>query len=138
MTIAITVGILTAGAVYLLMQREMVRIVLGFILLSHGVNLLIVSTGGTSRRVAPFQGEVDVALSADPLPQAMATDIRQMKARVDKERVPTGEDRDFHLKLGPGALVEIEFLVQLMQLASGGRVRMVMPFSLWGRHDHRA
>lgn len=70
MTIAITVGILTAGAVYLLMQREMVRIVLGFVLLSHAVNLLLVSTGGPARRDPPFQGDVDLATAADPLPQA--------------------------------------------------------------------
>jgi glutamate-ammonia-ligase adenylyltransferase len=43
-----------------------------------------------------------------------------MKARVEKERIPAGEDRDFHLKLGAGALVDIEFLVQLLQLKSGG------------------
>src|SRR5690606_7961632 len=49
------------------------------------------------------------------------TDIRQMKARVEKERIPLGEDRDFHLKLGPGGLVDVEFLVQLMQLRHGGR-----------------
>lgn len=70
MTVAVTVAILTAGSVYLLMQREMVRIVLGFILLSHAVNLLLVSTGGPARRDAPFQGQVDVATAADPLPQA--------------------------------------------------------------------
>ncbi|UFU02950.1 cation:proton antiporter subunit C [Ruania suaedae] len=70
MTIAITAGLLVAGAVYLFMQREMLRIVLGFILLSHAVNLVIIAAGGTSRRDAPFGAPEDVSTVADPLPQA--------------------------------------------------------------------
>lgn len=53
---------------------------------------------------------------------ATAIEIRQMKARVEKRRVPLGEDPDFHLKLGPGGLVDVEFLVQLMQLEYGFRI----------------
>lgn len=45
--------------------------------------------------------------------------IRHIKARVEKERVPAGEDPDFHLKLGPGGLSDIEFVVQLWQLRLG-------------------
>ncbi|HKX75407.1 MAG TPA: bifunctional [glutamine synthetase] adenylyltransferase/[glutamine synthetase]-adenylyl-L-tyrosine phosphorylase [Acidimicrobiia bacterium] len=45
--------------------------------------------------------------------------IRHVKARVEKERVPPGEDPDFHLKLGPGGLADVEFLVQLHQLRLG-------------------
>src|SRR5690606_23925201 len=37
---------------------------------------------------------------------ATATEIRQMKARIEKQRIPIGEDPDFHLKLGPGGLVD--------------------------------
>ncbi|MGH8911936.1 MAG: bifunctional [glutamine synthetase] adenylyltransferase/[glutamine synthetase]-adenylyl-L-tyrosine phosphorylase [Acidimicrobiia bacterium] len=55
-----------------------------------------------------------------PFPAEATVEIRRMKARVEKERIPPGEDRDFHLKLGPGALVDIEFLVQLLQLRHGG------------------
>lgn len=56
----------------------------------------------------------------DPFPGEFANQVRHMKARVEKERVPAGEDPDFHLKLGPGGLVDIEFLVQLLQLRHGG------------------
>jgi glutamate-ammonia-ligase adenylyltransferase len=49
----------------------------------------------------------------------MVRSIRHIKARVEKERVPTGEDPDFHLKLGPGGLSDIEFLVQMLQLRVG-------------------
>lgn len=43
MTLAISSGILIGGAVYLMLRRDMLRIALGFTLLSHGVNLMIVA-----------------------------------------------------------------------------------------------
>ena len=46
-------------------------------------------------------------------------EIRRMKARVERERVPTGEDPQFHLKLGPGSLSDVEWTVQLLQLRTG-------------------
>jgi glutamate-ammonia-ligase adenylyltransferase len=46
-------------------------------------------------------------------------EIRRLKARVERERVPPGEDPEFHLKLGPGALADVEWTVQLLQLESG-------------------
>ncbi len=70
MTLAVTIGVLVAGGVYLLLQRGMVRIVLGFILLSHAVNLLLMSAGVTSRREPPLMETADPATAADPLPQA--------------------------------------------------------------------
>lgn len=39
MAIAITVGLLIAGGVFMILRRGMVRIVVGFLLLSHAVNL---------------------------------------------------------------------------------------------------
>jgi [glutamine synthetase] adenylyltransferase / [glutamine synthetase]-adenylyl-L-tyrosine phosphorylase len=45
--------------------------------------------------------------------------IRTMKARVERERIPPGEDPDFHLKLGPGGLVDVEFTAQLLQQRHG-------------------
>ena len=44
-----------------------------------------------------------------------------MKARIETERVPPGEDPEFHLKLGPGGLVDVEFTAQLLQLEHGIR-----------------
>ncbi|HVA73799.1 MAG TPA: bifunctional [glutamine synthetase] adenylyltransferase/[glutamine synthetase]-adenylyl-L-tyrosine phosphorylase [Acidimicrobiales bacterium] len=43
-------------------------------------------------------------------------EIRRTKARVERERVPPSEDPAFHLKLGPGALADVEWTVQLLQL----------------------
>ena len=55
----------------------------------------------------------------DPFPDEWRRDIRRMKARIERERIPPGEDPQFHLKLGRGSLSDIEFTVQLEQLAHG-------------------
>jgi glutamate-ammonia-ligase adenylyltransferase len=47
--------------------------------------------------------------------------IRRMKARIERERIPVGEDPQFHLKLGRGSLSDIEFTAQLLQLRHGVR-----------------
>jgi [glutamine synthetase] adenylyltransferase / [glutamine synthetase]-adenylyl-L-tyrosine phosphorylase len=46
-------------------------------------------------------------------------EIRRMKARIERERIPPGEDPQFHLKLGRGSLSDVEFTVQLLQLRHG-------------------
>jgi glutamate-ammonia-ligase adenylyltransferase len=65
----------------------------------------------------------------DPLryPEGGLTDddileIRRIKGRVDKERLPRGADPAMHLKLGRGGLADIEWTVQLLQLRYGAEV----------------
>ncbi|QLD12972.1 bifunctional [glutamine synthetase] adenylyltransferase/[glutamine synthetase]-adenylyl-L-tyrosine phosphorylase [Microbacterium oleivorans] len=58
-------------------------------------------------------------VSADP--QGLR-EIRRIKARVESERLPQGQDRSRHLKLGPGGLSDVEWLVQIVQLEHGHRV----------------
>lgn len=70
MIIAIAAGVLVAGAVYLFSRREMLRVILGFVLLSHGVNLILIAAGGTDRREEPIGADLDASAVADPLPQA--------------------------------------------------------------------
>lgn len=70
MTVAITAGVLAAGGVYLLLQRQMLRVILGFVLLAHAANLVLMAAGGTSRRTEPFGTPEDLSTVADPLPQA--------------------------------------------------------------------
>lgn len=67
---AIIVGLLAATAVVLVLQRGLVRTALGLLLLGHAVNVLLVLSGGSSRRGVPFVGHAGAA--ADPLPQAFA------------------------------------------------------------------
>jgi multicomponent Na+:H+ antiporter subunit C len=70
MALALTVGVLIGGGVFMMLRRGMVRLIIGFALLSHGVNLLIMSTGGIDRRGEPLGSSPDPATTADALPQA--------------------------------------------------------------------
>ena len=70
MTAAIIVGLLAAGGTYLVLQRGIVRIAIGFTLLGHVATTLLVTSGGVSRRDVPFIGAPGTP--ADPLPQAFA------------------------------------------------------------------
>ncbi|CAN5720876.1 cation:proton antiporter subunit C [soil metagenome] len=70
MILPLTIGVLVTGAVYLLMQRGMVRIVFGMALLSHAANLLLLSAGVTAWRIEPLADRSSAAVAADPLPQA--------------------------------------------------------------------
>ena len=56
-----------------------------------------------------------------PLTDDQAREIRRMKARIERERLPAGDDSSFHLKLGRGSLSDIEFTAQLLQLQHGVR-----------------
>ena len=45
--------------------------------------------------------------------------VRQMKARIERERLPAQEDPLFHTKLGRGGLADVEWAAQLLQLRHG-------------------
>jgi [glutamine synthetase] adenylyltransferase / [glutamine synthetase]-adenylyl-L-tyrosine phosphorylase len=64
---------------------------------------------------------IDAAVHATPAGEAEVRAIRRMKARIERERIPPGEDPTFHLKLGKGGLSDVEFTVQLLQLVHGIR-----------------
>ncbi|MGZ4688443.1 MAG: bifunctional [glutamine synthetase] adenylyltransferase/[glutamine synthetase]-adenylyl-L-tyrosine phosphorylase [Acidimicrobiia bacterium] len=55
----------------------------------------------------------------EPFPDQAVQEVRRMKVRIEQERIPTGEDPQFHLKLGRGSLSDVEFAVQLLQLEHG-------------------
>jgi glutamate-ammonia-ligase adenylyltransferase len=80
-------------------------------------------------RARPVAGDPDVArrfmaLLEDFVWQRGVSDddvreIRRTKARIERERIPPREDPAFHLKLGRGSLSDVEWTVQLLQLARG-------------------
>ncbi|TDP89476.1 glutamate-ammonia-ligase adenylyltransferase [Leucobacter luti] len=51
--------------------------------------------------------------------ESQIREVRRMKARVEAERLPRGADPKRHLKLGPGGVSDVEWLVQLLQLRFG-------------------
>lgn len=75
---------------------------------------------GDPSLAAQWSAMVGTFLWRDSLPAGFERSIREIKARVEKERIPAGEDPDYHLKLGRGSISDIEFLTQLLQLRHGG------------------
>lgn len=72
--LAIVVGVLFAAAIYLILRRSLVKLVIGLILLSNAANLLIFTVSGFTRAAPPLvpEGlEQPVGAVADPLPQAL-------------------------------------------------------------------
>lgn len=78
--------------------------------------------GGDPDLLEGYFDMIEPILWKKSLPSDVTTEIRSIKARVESERIPSGEDPDFHLKLGPGGLSDVEFLTQLLQLRHGGAV----------------
>ncbi len=59
---------------------------------------------------------------ADGISDDDIVEVRRVKARVERERLPRGADPHLHLKLGRGGLADIEWTVQLLQMRHAGRV----------------
>ncbi|WP_042168769.1 Na(+)/H(+) antiporter subunit C [Paenibacillus gorillae] len=66
----ILVGILISIGTYLILSKQLLRIVLGASIVGHSVNLLIITSGGLKRGSAPLLGE-KAAGFADAIPQAL-------------------------------------------------------------------
>jgi multicomponent Na+:H+ antiporter subunit C len=70
LTLLLTAGVLIACGVYLILERTLTRVVLGFVLAGNGVNLLFIVAAGTPGKT-PFQGTGKARDMTDPLPFAM-------------------------------------------------------------------
>jgi multicomponent Na+:H+ antiporter subunit C len=64
------IGFLFMAAVYLMLSKSLLRIIIGTGLLSHGAHLLILTMGGLAGESPPVVAE-GVTNYADPLPQAL-------------------------------------------------------------------
>lgn len=71
LVLVVVMAVLIACGVYLLLERSLTRVVLGFLLLGNGVNLLILIMGGRAGIAPIFDDTVDPAAYNDPLPQAL-------------------------------------------------------------------
>ena len=67
----LTIGGLFAVGFYLLLQRSLMRVLIGVVVLGHGTNLLLQLVGGPPAR-PPIVGAAPPETFADPLPQALA------------------------------------------------------------------
>jgi multicomponent Na+:H+ antiporter subunit C len=68
LVLAVAAGVLFTCGTYLVLQRTLTRVVVGFVLLGHGATLVILSAGGRAGE-PPIVGEGEKV--ADPLAQAM-------------------------------------------------------------------
>ena len=84
-------------------------------------------------RASPLAGDPDLAREllalvdplrypADGLTDAQVAEVRRIKARVEKERMPRGVDPKLVPKLGPGGIADVEWTVQLLQLRHAAQV----------------
>ena len=77
------------------------------------------AVAGHSEVVKAFHDTINPILWRQDVKLEVIQSIRKIKARVEAERIDPDEDPDFHIKLGPGSLSDIEFLTQLLQLKHG-------------------
>ena len=71
---ALVIGFLYAAALYMMLRRSIVKLVIGLVLLSNAANLLIFTVAGLTRGAPPliYPGDlVPPGVSADPLAQAL-------------------------------------------------------------------
>ena len=72
--LALLTGIFLTVAVYLLLSKSIIRMLLGVAILGNAVNLLIFTSGRVMREVPPVIGaglDVPAGATANPLPQAL-------------------------------------------------------------------
>ena len=77
---------------------------------------------GSDALIADFLELIDPIRYPSSLSETDEREIRRIKARMEAERLPRGADPSRHLKLGRGALSDVEWLIQLLQLRHAARV----------------
>jgi multicomponent Na+:H+ antiporter subunit C len=70
---AILIAILFAVGIYMILERRLLRVVLGTCLMSHGVLLFLITAGNLKRGLSPIiEGEtLPPEAYVDPVPQAL-------------------------------------------------------------------
>jgi multicomponent Na+:H+ antiporter subunit C len=70
LVLIVVMAALYACGVYLLLERSMTRVLLGFLLVGNATNILILLMSGRRGAAPVVDGQADPADFADPLPQA--------------------------------------------------------------------
>jgi len=70
LTLTLVGAALIGCGIYLLLERSLSRVLVGVVLMSNGVSLLFLVSGGPAGE-APLVGEGDPDAMSDPLPQAL-------------------------------------------------------------------
>lgn len=85
----------------------------------HQALLRARAAAGDPELAAAFLASATDRAYPEHLGEDRVREIRAMKARIEQERIPIGEDPDFHVKLGRGALADVEWVVQVLQMTHG-------------------
>ena len=85
--------------------------------------LRAVPVAGDEQLGADFVALIDpIRYPPEGLSAEQVAEIRRIKARVERERLPRGADPATHTKLGRGGLSDVEWTVQLLQLQHAAEV----------------
>lgn len=71
---SVLIGAFFAASIYMLLSRQVIRILIGIVLIGNAVNLLIFTAGRLTREVPPIipvEQYLPAVGSANPLPQAL-------------------------------------------------------------------
>ena len=99
---SLVVAVLFAAGLYLMLSRNTQRVVIGFIIMSNGVNMMVLaSSGAPEAAAAPLVDDAITGPYMDPLPQAfILTAIviglgvsAFLLAMAARSHVETGSDR---------------------------------------------
>ncbi|MBS1674284.1 MAG: bifunctional [glutamine synthetase] adenylyltransferase/[glutamine synthetase]-adenylyl-L-tyrosine phosphorylase [Actinobacteria bacterium] len=90
---------------------------------------------GSRKLIERFMKLADGVRYPETLDLAGLREIKRIKARVEGERLPQGVDPRRHLKLGPGTLSDVEWLIQIVQLQHGHAVPALRTTSTLGALD---
>jgi glutamate-ammonia-ligase adenylyltransferase len=77
---------------------------------------------GERSLIEEFHALADTVRYPRDISETEIREVKRIKARVEKERLPQGADPARHLKLGRGSLSDVEWYVQLLQLQHASRV----------------
>ncbi len=80
-----------------------------------------VGAGNTGLGTALLDDIDRIRYPTEGISKAQVLEIRKLKARMEAERMPRG-DPGRHVKLGPGGLSDVEWVVQLVQLEHAGEL----------------
>lgn len=74
LVLSLIIGLLFAAATYCLLRRNLMRVLIGILLLGHAVNLLLLAASDPLSRhpaILGKDGTLEFTATADPLPQAL-------------------------------------------------------------------
>lgn len=77
---------------------------------------------GDRALIEEFHALADTVRYPAAISETEVREVKRIKARVEKERLPQGADPARHLKLGRGSLSDVEWYVQLLQLENAARI----------------